>query len=277
MNSRIISTLTVAVALALPVAGAAALGADTQAAVTTDTPPGADVHAEADADAEVGGAAAAARVRVSVAPGDPHVTDAPATAAHRPAPRHADTERSSEQPERETFVVHDAGEVTVTWVPDAILEVEVHPAEGWRHRLHREDRRTARVGLTDGSTGYLFSAHVTDDGRLHTAIAAREAPRDPRPEATTETFDVGEAGTVTLTYSRRGIHQVEVDAREGWRHRVHRDDDRRTVHVGFTDGDTAYLFTAHVAEDGRLRTHVARRDRGEGPTIQDGVTPSNRG
>ena len=283
MRTRIVNTLAIAVAMALPVAGAAAAGggADTQADAQVDAGAGADaagveVGVEVGASAQVHAGVTVPPLTVppadlppldlppvDVPPLDVPPVDLPQATTASPE-RPTTHERSSDQPQRETFRVRDAGQVTVAWVPDAIVEVEAHPNRGWRHDLHRQDRRTAHVRFTDGQRTVLFSAHVTEDGRLRTHIAERG---DPARQPTTETFRVRDAGTVTITYSPRGIHDVQVEPNEGWDHRVHRAHDRRTVRVGFWNGERGYVFTAHVTKDGQLRTHVD-----DHPRTQDRAT-----
>jgi hypothetical protein len=107
--------------------------------------------------------------------------------------------------------------------------------------------------------------------------ADEDGDDEPRTESTQtadlavgeqDTFDAGDAGTVTITRSEDGLELVEATPAEGWT--VHEDDAELTddesegaeesdeVEVSFTDGTSRVDFKAEL-EEGRVEIRVRTR------------------
>ncbi len=164
--------------------------------------------------------------------------------------------RAEEPPDskHEVFPVGEAGAVALSWTREAITEVHVRTADGWRSEIVTRERTGVRVAFWNETTKLVFWAKLGEDGLRHGIERVHDDP--PPPDTRHEVFPVGDFGAVALTWSREAILDVEAKSTDGWRHEVHRRS-RTEVSVTFTDGHTKVLFWARL-EDGELRHGVVR-------------------
>ena len=80
----------------------------------------------------------------------------------------------------ETFQIGRIGVVAITWARTGIVDVDVRARRGWRHETTRNGRNTVRVVFANGEVAAVFTAHLTPDGTLRTALHRRDLDGDER-------------------------------------------------------------------------------------------------
>lgn len=151
--------------------------------------------------------------------------------------------------------VGDAGEVEFRVENGVLNLVNVSANSGWSYQLGKQDFDEVKVFFTGDGSRWEFEANL-DDGYLLEIETKKEIPfADPG------TYDLGEAGTVTLSEADGGIALDDYSVSEGWSAYVE-EDDSEDVHLSFyAENGSEYEFEAEY-DDGVIEVEIEGKERG---------------
>ena len=186
---------------------------------------------------------------------------APASAPATQTAPSEPSDRPDESGTLPTYQLGSAGEATLSVSEDELRIASVLPADGWTVFRSDSDDVTVQVWLRSADEEVRFTATEVN-GQIEVSLVSEplESSAAVATAAEQTTFQVTDAGSVTVEVLNGRLAIVSADATNGWRVAEEETEDRE-IEVDFKQGERKLTFKARLVS-GEIVTQLFEEDPG---------------